>query len=210
MVPIDQSDNIGIIKHVLFTTQSRPPPIAFKLRAKKALDQQLLINSLSLVTGKTSDYFSIIIVPNTSTITTDEQVVVDAIAAASLEYEILILNIEGSTLSPIQLLQMIDDEKLKLFSEVPDLDSTQDIGVTGKEELYSEQQQTYDPKPTFISTFDVKFDISIRYTGTAYGVILNKNDPAPSVQQIKNGLNAINIQTHAMHAANVILTVDQK
>jgi hypothetical protein len=72
MVPVDLSGNIGGIKSVLFTTKSRPPPVTFTLKAKAALTATLLLNSLSLVTGKTGDYFQIVATPNTSSIVTDE------------------------------------------------------------------------------------------------------------------------------------------
>lgn len=208
MVPVDLSGNIGGIKSVEFTTKSRPPPVSFNLKAKAALSTTLLLNSLSLVTGKTSDYFQIIVSPNISGIVTDEASVTAAIASASLQYSVMINNVEGADQTPMELLQMIENEKETLFLEVPDLDSTQDIGSTGKEQLYSEQALTYNPKVLEITTFSIKFDISIQFTGTAYGVILPSTEKAPSVQQIKRGLNAANIQTNSAHAASVVLTVN--
>jgi len=148
------------------------------------------------------------VTPNISGIVTDEASVTAAIASASLQYSVMINNVEGADETPMELLQMIEDEKETLFIEIPDLDATQDIGSTGSEQLYSEQALTYDPKVLEITTFSVKFDISIQFTGTAYGVILPSTDPAPSVQQIKRGLNSANIQTNSAHAANVGLTVN--
>jgi hypothetical protein len=209
MVPVDLSGNIGGIKSVLFTTKSRPPPVTFTLKAKAALTATLLLNSLSLVTGKTGDYFQIVATPNTSSIVTDEALVTAAIASASLQYTIMINNIEGSDQTPMELLQIIENEKVTLFSEVPDLDSNQDIGSTGREQLYSEQALTYDAKVLEITTYSVKFNVSIQYTGKAYGVILPSIEKAPSVQQIKRGLNAANIQTSSLHADNVALTISE-
>ena len=84
-----------------------------------------------------------------------------AIASASLQYTVQINPIEGSDQTPMELLQIIENEKSTLFTEVPDLDSLQDIGSTGREELYSEQALTYDAKVLEITTFSVKFDVSI-------------------------------------------------
>jgi hypothetical protein len=132
-----------------------------------------------------------------------------AIASASLQYTVQINPIEGSDQTPMELLQIIENEKSTLFTEVPDLDSLQDIGSTGREELYSEQALTYDAKVLEITTFSVKFDVSIQYTGQAYGVILPSIEKAPSVQQIKRGLNAANIQTSSAHADSVPLVVSE-
>lgn len=120
----------------------------------------------------------------------------------------MILNIEGSDKTPMQLLKLIDDQKLILFGEVAALDTTQSIGPTGREVIYNEQELTYNPKVTNITTYMTEFDVSLKYTGSVYGVILDSNAPRPNVQQIRQGFNSENKQTNSHHAASANLVVD--
>lgn len=216
MVPVDLGGNIGPIKSQDFKTEPKPDPVIFSLKAGSAITPSSnLINALSLVTGKPAEYFTVTFTPNFSAIPNTETLVQEVIAAESMSYEIMINNIEGSNLSPMNLLRLIDDEKDTLFTEVSQLDNTQNIGITGREELYDDQELTYQPKVKQITTYQAKFDVSVKYTGTVYGVILQTSDTLnstvePSVQQIMRGFDAYNFQRSVSFASNTRIVVDSQ
>ena len=123
MMPEDLSGNTGAIQQMTFKTSKVPPPMKFTLKSSAAIDDDKLLQALSLVTGLTTDKIAITYKPSFSSIPTSEQQVKDVLNKENLVYEFMImpdLNIDGKT--PYDYVKKIEEEKETLFDELPSLD----------------------------------------------------------------------------------------
>ena len=211
MLPVDLNGNVGEMKQLDFTTKPIPPPVSFKLNARDAITDDEIKQALSLVTGKVPETFEITYKQNISSISSGEDEVTDVLNKSKLEMEILILPDQDSDdTSPYDLLKMIEEGLETLLEEVPGLQETQNIGGTGRELIMDDQRIMYKPKLVEITNFKASFKVQIGYTGTMYGIILPKEDKAPSAIQIRYGLTADNFQIQDDHKVSVSLTIKEK
>lgn len=210
MLPVDLYGNIGEIKKTEFKTSPIAPAVTFNLKAMSGMTDAQIKNALSLVTAVSPDRFKINFRPNFATIGSGEQEVTDVLAKFALDYEIEILPDQtGKGITPFDLLKLISSESNTLFDALPQLSKDQNIGLTGREIFYDPQRFVYNPVMIDISNFDVKFNCSIQYTGTVYGVIQPRGEPSPSAQQIRDGLTHQNFQVDTYYKNKVRIVIDE-
>lgn len=210
MLPVDLYGNIGEIKKTEFKTNPIAPAVTFNLKAMSAMTDDQIKNALSLVTAVSPDQFKINFRPNFATIGSGEQEVTDVLAKFALDYEIEILpDKTGKGMTSFDLLKMISTESSALFDALPQLSKDQNIGLTGREIFYDPQQFVYNPVMIDISNYDVKFNCSIQYTGTIYGVIQPRGEPSPSALQIRDGLTYQNFQVDTFYKNKARIVIDE-
>jgi hypothetical protein len=192
-LPIDLSGNIGEIKSFQFKTNKVEDAVSFTLKSKTLIDEAALLNSLSLVSGLLPSQFKIIKKPNADYYNSLSDDMRTSLKEDGFEYVIQVdpdINIEN--FSPMEVVRDIDDMKDSLYQELPMLDPTFDIGASASEVHFSNQNFTYTPFLVDVSTFHATFNVSTINTGNLYGIILKYNQPRPTAQQIKYGLDSKN------------------
>ncbi|CAD8140771.1 unnamed protein product [Paramecium octaurelia] len=181
------------VKQFDFTTAAKYQPAQFKITLGKDVDIDKLLSAFGLVTGLPSSSFQTIEKPKKFTIDGELDSDVQSIIDSQTVTYTFQINPDATVggLSPYEYIRLIQQNLDLLQSEIPEV-VDQNIFNTAWEYFEYPQEFKYTPIKINVTEDAVYFNVSLRYTGNLYTLVLPADSPAPSSKQVSMGLNSTN------------------